>query len=645
MIHSTQSDVDFQDTGDFKASNDTYPKLLKHNYLNHTREIAMRHKKYGIWNEYSWADCFHNIRSIGLGLVSLGLRPGDKVCIIGNSEPQWYWAELAVQSVGAISVGLYTDSIAEEMKYIAQHCEATFAFARDQEQVDKSLEVRESLQMIRRVIFWEPKGMWKYSGHEWIMNIDDLIRMGEEYNISNPDFFEQSISKSSHNDICVFSYTSGTTGLPKGAMTGYDMTLYAAGKFRATLGLGPGDEYVSFLPPAWVAEQLFGIAPWLALRITVNFPESADTIWSDIREIGASYALLGPAQCNSFLKQVQVRVNDAHPAKRLVYSICLRIGYQVQDRLQNGSLNYLWRLLGKIADWSCAMHVRDYLGLRFVKIAFTGGSILGPDTFRWYRAIGINLSEIYGLSEATPLTMHGKEVKVGTIGRCFPGVEARLTESGELQFKYPYPFVGYYKNEKATEEALHDGWLSTGDAGAIDDDGHIIIYDRLKDMMALKDGTTYSATYIENRVKFDPHVKDCLVVGGAERDYLFAIIIIDFTNVGRWAEKKRIPYTTFSDLCQKIEVYELILKSLQSINKTIPTTPLKTFVNLYKEFDADEGELTRSGKVKRSFLYSKYDYLIESVYAGKEVVPMETEIVYHDGRKGTISADLRVQVI
>jgi long-chain acyl-CoA synthetase len=645
MNHIEQADIVFQDAGGPVATNDTYPKILKHNYLNHTHDIAMRHKKYGIWNEYSWADCFNKIRCIGLGLTSLGLRRGDKVCIIGNSEPQWYWAELAVQAVGAISVGLYTDSIAEEMKYIVQHCEATFAFARDQEQVDKFLEVREDLPKINRVIYWESKGMWKYTGHEWVMDIDDLMQLGERYHASNPDFFEDRISGSSHDDICVFSYTSGTTGLPKGAMTGYNMTLYAARKFEATLGLGPGDKYVSFLPPAWVAEQLFGIAPWLALRITVNFPESADTIWTDIREIGASYALLGPAQCNGFLKQVQMRINDAHPVKRAVYSICLRIGYEVQERLQNGNLNSLWRLLGNVADWSCGMHVRDYLGLRFLKIAFTGGSILGPDTFRWYRAIGVNISEIYGLSEATPLTMHGREVKVGTIGKCFPGVEVRLSESGELQFKYPYPFIGYYKNEQATREALQDGWLSTGDAGAIGDDGHIIIYDRLKDMMSLKEGTKYSATYIENRVKFDPHVKDCLVVGGAERDYLFAIIIIDFTNVGRWAEKKRIPYTTFSDLCQKPEVYELVLNTLEAINKTIPQTPLKKFVNLYKEFDADEGELTRSGKVKRSFLYKKYDYLIESIYAGKEMVPMETEIVYHDGRKGTISANLRVKDI
>ncbi len=629
----------------FEKDSDTFPKLLRRNFQNYPEDTTMRHKRYGLWNQYTWKDCFINVRNIGLGLVSLGLNKGDKVCIIGNCEPEWYWAELAVQSVGSVTVGLYTDAIVNELEYIVDHSDATYAFARDQEQVDKFLNMRNKILRVKKVIYWEPKGMWSYKSIDWVMDIKELMKLGEEYNEKNPQFFDESISNGKYDDLSILSYTSGTTGLPKGALSGYDMTLYAAKKFEAELSFQANDQYVSFLPPAWVAEQLFGIAPWLELRVIVNFPEKSDTIWDDLREIGPTYCLLGPAQANSFLKQVQIRVNDTHPIKRLIYNISLKIGHKIADsKNQNGSIR--WIVLRKLADWACLMHIRDYLGLRFLKIVFTGGSILGPDTFRWFRAIGVNLSEIYGLSEATPLTMHGKDVKAGTVGKCFPGVDVRHSEGLELQFKYPYPFKGYYKNEEATKKTIQDGWLSTGDAGTIDKDGHVIIYDRVKDMMELKDGTKYSGPFIENRVKFSPYIKECLVVGGENMDYLSAIIIIDFANLGRWAEKNRIPYTTFVDLCQKDEVYNLFLGSLQEINQALePKARLKKFVNLYKEFDPDEGELTRSGKIKRLFLYNKYEYLIQKIYEGSSQVSIKAEVVYHDGKKGSISANLRIMDI
>jgi len=648
MDDHLQGDSDFLHVSGLRVDVDTFPKLLRHNYQHFPKEISMRHKKYGIWNQYTWEECYVNIRKIALGLSFLGLKRGGKVCIIGNSEPQWYWAELAVQAMGATSVGLYTDAIASELEYIVTHSEASFVFARDQEQIDKFLEIRNKTPLIKKVIFWEPKGLWSYGDIDWIMDINDLMDMGDDYHKNNPELFDESVSMGRYDDFSMLSYTSGTTGLPKGAMSGYDMSLYAAGHFAKSLGFEANDEYVSFLPPAWVAEQLLGIAPWLFLRVTVNFPENADTIQSDLREIGVTYALLGPAQCNAFLKQVQIRINDTNPIKRLSYNISMRLGYAIADRRlnKNQDLPIMWTLLRKLSEWICHKHVRDYLGLRYLKIAFTGGSILGPDTFRWFQAIGVDLSEIYGLSEATPLTMHGRDIKVGTIGKCFPGVKVRVSEEGELHFKYPYPFKGYYRNEEETKKTLQDGWLCTGDAGALDEDGHVVIYDRVKDMMKLKDGTRYSATYIENRAKFNAYIKECLVVGSEDKDYLFAIIIIDFDNLGRWAEKNRIPFTTFLDLCQKDEVYDLFVEPLQEINRSLPlNAQLKKFVNLYKEFDADEGELTRSGKLKRSFLYQKYSYLIDNVYDGKRVISVSTEIVYHDGKKGKITADLKVKDI
>ncbi len=649
MAELSQKNGNFLSMSGLTPDTDTFPKLLRYNYRNYPKEVSLRHKKYGLWNRYTWEDCFYNTRKIALGLVSLGLKRGDKVCIIGSSEPEWYWIELAIHAMGSVSVGLYTDGIATELEYIVNHSEARFVFARDQEQVDKFLEMRDKIPRIEKVIFWEPKGMWSYEDIPWIMDIKDLMSLGEEYHKGNPQLFDQSISEGRHDDFAMLLYTSGTTGLPKGAVSGYDMTLYGAKKLGDLLGFCEKDEYVSFLPPAWVSEQILGIAPWLALRVTVNFPENANTTMTDLREIGVSYALLGPAQCNGFLKQVQIRINDTHPIKRFIYNkIGLRIGYRIADYKyeKKEKLPLLWLVLGKLAEWICFMHIRDYLGLRFMKTGITGGAILGPDTFKWFHAVGLNLGEIYGLSEATPLTAHGTDVKIGTIGKCFPGVEVRTSDDGELQFKYPFPFKGYYKNQEATLKTIQDGWLNTGDAGTVDEDGHVIIYDRVKDMMELKDGTKYSAPYIENRVKFNPYIRECLVVGSKERDYLFAIIIIDFANLGRWAEKNRISYTTFADLCQKEEVYEMFLESLKEINRTLPgNARLKKFINLYKEFDADEGELTRSGKIKRKFLYDKYDYLINSVYEGKQVIPMTTEIVYHDGKKGKISADLKVRDI
>lgn len=640
-------DSDFYSMSGLAENTDTFPKLLLYNYKHYPKEISIRHKKYGIWNQYSWEDCYIKTREIALGMVSLGLKRGDRVCVIGNSEPEWYLIEIAIQAMGAIVVGLYTDAIAREVEYIVSHSGARFIFARDQEQVDKLLEIRDKIPQMEKIIFWEPKGMWRYK-IAWIMDIKELMTLGKVYYENNKVLFEESISMGRYDDFAILNYTSGTTGLPKGAMSSYDMTLYAVKQFASVLSFNEDDEYVSFLPPAWVAEQLLGIAPWLALRVKVNFPENANTIWEDLREIGVTYVLLGPAQCNNFLKLVQIRINDSNLIKRFIYNTCLRVGYEKADYkiVKKKHLPFVIRVLNRMAEWICLIHVRDYLGLRFLKIAFTGGSILGPDNFRWFHGVGVNLTEIYGLSEATPLTMHGKDIEIGTIGKCFPGVKVRISGQGELQFKYPFPFKGYYKNEEETQKTLRDGWLSTGDAGAVNENGHCTIYDRVKNMMKLKDGTIYSAPYIENRIKFNPYIKDCLVVGDEEKDYLFAITIIDFDNLGRWAEKNRISYTTFLDLCQNDEVYDLFLRSLQEINKTLPQNiRVRKFVNLYKEFDADEGEMTRSGKIKRPFLYEKYKYLINSVYEGRQEIPVTTEIVYHDGKKGVISANLKVKDI
>jgi long-chain acyl-CoA synthetase len=413
-------------------------------------------------------------------------------------------------------------------------------------------------------------------------------------------------------------------------------------------GIKEGAEYLSFISPAWIAEQLIGIAGWLVTRFRVNFPEDPNTVLADLREIGARFFLFGPRQWENFLSMVQVRINDTSWIRRWTYNVCLPIGYKVADYALNKRCDppLFWKALYQVANMACFRPIRDYLGLKKLKIGLTGGSLLGPDTFHWFRAIGVNLSEVYGLSEATPLTIHGNEVKVGTIGRPFPGVNVRISEEGEILVKSPAPFKGYYKNPEATSEKLVDGWLRTGDAGVFDEDGHVIFLDRVKDMLTLKGGAKYSATYIENRLKFSPYIKDAMVVGGKDRDYLFAIINIDFDNVGRWAEKHRIPYTTYVDLSQKREVYDLILPEVRRVNKTIPENAhVKKFVNLHKEFDPDEGELTRTRKIKRSFLEQRYGDIVQAAYSGETIITKEAEVKYRDGRKGTITTSITVRSV
>jgi long-chain acyl-CoA synthetase len=625
---------------------DTLPKFLLENFQKFPKALAMRKKKLGIWNKFTWEECYENIKNFALGLAALGLKRGDKTCIIGDNDPEWFWAELATQCLGAVPVGLYIDSVPGEIEYIAAHSESVFAICKDQEQTDKFLTIKNKMPTLRKVIYWDPRGMWSYADNQWITDFREVMAQGRTFERAHPGFFEENILGGDHEDLATISYTSGTTGLPKGAMIGHDMLINGALRTAEVCGLKENDEYLSFVSPAWIAEQVMGIAPWVVTRIRINFPENPDTVMADLREIGPRFLLFGPRQWENLLSMVQIRINDTSWIRRLIYNYSLPIGYKLADYALNKKCAppLFWKTLYQIANLTCFRPIRDYLGLKKLKIGLTGGSLLGPDTFHWFRAIGVNLSEAYGLSEATPITVHGRDVKVGTIGRPYAGVEIKISEEGEMLIRHPAPFKGYYKNPEATSEKMVDGWLRTGDAGVFDEDGHVIFLDRVKDMLTIKGGAKYSATYIENRLKFSPYIKDAMVVG--EKDYIFGIINIDFDNVGRWAEKHRIPYTTYVDLSQKTEVYDLILPEIKRVNKTLPENArVKKFVNLHKEFDPDEGELTRSRKIRRSFLEHRYEDIIKAAYSGETMVTKEAEVKYRDGRRGTIKTSITIRTV
>lgn len=627
------------------TATDTLPKLFLENYRRHPDRTAMRRKDLGIWNRYTWKDCYEGVKHFALGLHQLGFARGDKLAIVGDNDPEWYWAQLAAQCLGGAAVGLYIDVIPSEAQFIADHSDSVMAAAKDQEQCDKFLEAAEHLPKLKKIIYWDPKGMRPYQELPEITSYEDVRALGRAFDEENPGFFEDCVAGGHGSDTAVLCYTSGTTGLPKGALISHNYLLKAGKKFSEINLYKSSDEYLSFVPLAWIAEQLFMVS-WLIYSSPVNYPESPDTVMENIREIGPQFLLLGPRQWQGLVSMVQMKMNDAFIAKRWLYQLSMAIGYRYAEyRYESQQSPPIWlKALYRLADWTCLMHIRDSLGLSRARAGLTGGSALGPDVFRWFQSIGVNIKEAYGLTEVNPVAAHHEWAKAGTCGQVVSDVEIRITDEGEVWIKSDMCFDGYYKQPDETVKAMENGWFKTGDAGSFDEDGHLVIYDRMKDMLQLKGGERYSPTYIENRLKFSPYIKDGMVVGGRERESLFMIITIDFDNVGRWAEKNGYPYTTFVDLSQKPEVYDLVLKDVERVNLSLPEgARLKRFSLLHKEFDPDEGELTKSRKLRRGFLEDKYNDLIAAAYDGRPEVTTEAQVKYRDGRTSVIQTTISIR--
>jgi len=598
----------------------------------------MRVKHHGIWKEYTWRDYYEQVKYFSLGLISLGFGPGDKIAILGENKPQWFWAQLAAQIAGGAAVGIYTDCGASEVKYFVTHSDSKFVVAHDQEQVDKLLQIKDEVPLIKQVIYWDPKGLWNYDD-PILMSFDDVVKLGKEYEKLHPGLFEENLESGKPEDVCLFVYTSGTTGLPKGAIQTQKSMFANMHSWHDMDKWDEFDQYVSFLPPAWSTEQALGIDGALVSGMEVNFPEEPETVQENIREIGASVLFFGPRLWESVMRTIQAKIADTSILKRSLYHLFLPVGYKVAElQLAKKNIGWLWRTLYIIGGWAVFTALKDKIGLSRVRCAYTAGAAVSPDILHYFQAIGVNIKQLYGGTEQGTISLHRDgDIKWETSGPSMPGREIRLSEEGEIIVRSDGVFIGYYKNTKATEEKLEGGWCHTGDFGYLDEDGHLICIDRMEDLKELSGGRKFSPQYTEIRLRFSPYIKEAMVIGGEDKAYVTAIINIDLNNVGRWAEARRIPYTTFADLSQKSDVVDLIGKEIMRVNRTLPEwARIKKFANLYKEFDADEAELTRTRKLRRTFVEDRYGDLIAALYGESTEYIVEVPITYQDGRTGVL---------
>ncbi len=612
------------------------------------RKVAMRQKDLGIWKSYTWQDSYEHVRDFCLGLVKLGLKRGDKVCIVGDNDPQYYWALLAIQAAGGVAVGGFTDARPEELQYVAGFADCTLVLAKDQEQCDKFLEIKDQLPLVRQLIYWEDKGLWNYTD-PWLMSFEDVEALGRQHLQSNPHLFEELVAQGSADDLAIFCYTSGTTGLPKAAMLSHGNLLFSYHAYDSIEERYDTDNYVSFLPLAWISEHVLGVTTHVVDGLIINFTEAPETVQNDIREIAPQSLFYASRIWEGLVGYVQARINDSTPINRWLYRKFLPIGYKVGElKFNNQPIPLGLRLLYALGQFAVFAPLRDKLGLTRVRSAYTAGGTLSPDVLRFFRALGVNLKQIYGSTEVSGgATAHrNDDVKFETVGKPLPGVELKISDEGEILIKGGGIFQGYYKNPEATAKAVVDGWFHTGDAGYIDEDGHLICLGRMKELIELAGGEKYPPYFIEGSLKFSPYIREVMTVGGKQRPFVSALIAIDFDNVGRWAEKHGIAYTTYVDLSQKPEVYNLIRQDVERVNKTLPPAArVKRFVNMHKEFDPDEAELTRTRKLRRGYLEEKYHDMIDAIYRGEEHVVVRATIRYQDGREGVLETPVTIQTV
>ncbi len=623
----------------------TIPGLLKANYEKWgDSRVAIRDKDFGLWQEYTWKTCYEKVKHFALGLMKLGLKPEDKVAIIGDNEPEWFWAAFATQSGRGIVVAQFTDAIPEELKYSIDFADCKFVVARDQEQVDKIIEIKDTLPRVERVIYWYYKGMRNYS-EPYLIRFDEVEQLGKEYEACNKGLFERAIEELSPDDIANIYYTSGTTGRPKAVMCTHKGLI---GSSRASLTLGhltKDDDILCYLPPAWVGEAYFGSIPHLITGARLNIPEEPETVLHDITEILPYLILGGPRQWEGWVSRIRAKISEAGWIEKRVYNLLMPVALKVADlQLKGKPVPALLKALYAVSEIVLLRPIRNRMGLTKAKFALTAGSVLGEDTFKFINALGIRLRQVYGSSEGGMISGHREnDVNVATVGPPLPGVDLKISDEGEILVRSDFSFARYYKNPDATSKALVDGWWHSGDAGRIDEKGHLIFLDRVSELGELKSGDKYSPQFIESGLRFSTFIKDAMAIGDVSRDYVTAIVIIDFENVGRWAEKNRVPYTTFTDLSQKPEVAKLVRSDMERVNNSLPESArVRRYALLHKEFDADEEDLTRTRKLKRGSLEKRYDRLIDAIYNGKSQIEVEAEITYQDGRKGMLRTSLNI---
>jgi long-chain acyl-CoA synthetase len=632
----------------------TFPRLLLGHAQNRPQGAAMREKEYGIWQTTTWAGMARLVEALACGLHQAGLQRGEHMVVIGANRPRLYATMLAVQSLGAIPIPLYQDAVAAECVFPINNAEVRFAFAEDQEQVDKLLEVREHCPQLTAIYYDDPRGLRNYV-EPGLLALDQLIAAGAAFSDAHPDFFEAEASKAQPGDVAAMFFTSGTTGNPKGVVHTHDSLLNRARAGAEFDRLGSDEEVLAYLPPAWIGQNIFSYAQWLSCGYVVNCPESAATVTIDLKEIGPTYYFAPPRVFEGLLTSVMIRMEDAGFVKRKMFHAFMDVARRVGPALMGGKpVGPLDRLIYAVGNLLVYGPLRNNLGLSRVRVAYTAGEAIGPDLFTFYRSIGINLKQLYGSTETAVFVclQPDNEVKADTVGVPCSGVEIKVAENGEILVKSPGLLKEYYKNPSATAEVLSaDGWYHTSDAGFLDASGHLKIIDRIKDVGRIRgganDGAMFAPKYVENKLKFFPYIKEVVAYGDG-RERVCVMINIDFDAVGNWAERRNLPYAGYTELAQKPDVYQLIKECVEKVNADLSRDELlagsqvSRFLVLHKELDADDGELTRTNKVRRGYIAEKYQVLVDALYGGKPEQYIETQVKFEDGRTSSVSATLKI---
>ena len=631
---------------------DTIPRLVAHHAQNSPDAAAFREKEFGIWQSWTWRQTAAEIDALALGFLDIGVNAGDHIAIIGRNRPYLYWAMVAAQSVGAIPVPLYQDAVAEEMAYVIEHCSARFIVAQDQEQVDKIIDVKEELSGVEQIIFLDPRGMRKYE-RALLTEYSVLQAQGRKSEAKLRPELDKRLAAQSGADTCAMLYTSGTTGRPKGVVLSNDNIIMTSKASCSFDGLRADDSVLAYLPMAWVGDFIFSVGQASWSGFCVACPESSDTMQHDLREIGPTYFFAPPRYFEGVLTSVMIRMEDAGDLKRVMFKHFMEfartVGPDILDRKPVGLGKRLKYALGNLLVYG---PLKNSLGLSRVRVGYTAGEAIGPEIFDFYRSLGINLKQLYGQTEASVFITQQPDgqVRSDTVGVASPGVELKIADNGEVFYRSPGTFVEYYKNPESTKSTKDtEGWVATGDAGFIEKDtGHLRIIDRAKDVGKMKDGSLFAPKYVENKLKFFPNILETVVFGDG-RDSCMAMINIDLQAVGNWAERNNIAYSSYQELAAHVDVYATIQQHVEDVNASLAADEMlagcqvSRFLVLHKELDADDGELTRTRKVRRSVIEDKYKDLIDALYGGKTEIYTETEVTYEDGSKGSIAATLEIR--
>ncbi|MFD0915336.1 AMP-dependent synthetase/ligase [Pseudahrensia aquimaris] len=635
------------------ASLDTFPKLLLNNAKRFADRPAMRLKDYGIWQTWTWAEMAREIEDYSHGLRTLGFKAGDKVAVVGSNRPALYWTFAAVQAIGGVPIPVYADSVADEMVYVLEHAEVRFAVVQDQEQVDKLLSIKDQLPNLEVIIYdWE-RGLGDYD-EPFLHSVKDVQEMGRKAVAADPSLKEKwldEIAKGKGEDLSVMLYTSGTTGKPKGVMLSYDNLVISSRNANAFDNFDENDEIIAYLPLAWVGDHIFSYGQSMTAGYCVCCPESPETVTENRREIAPTYFFAPPRVFEGLLTDIMVRMEDASAFKQKMFHYFLGVANQVGEKLLNGdSVGFLDRLKYKLGDFFVYGPLKNRLGMSRMKVGYTAGEAIGPEIFRFYRSLGLNLKQLYGQTEASVYVtaQPDGQISADTVGTPSPDVEIEIADNGEVMYRSPGVFMGYYKNDAATKDTkTKDGWVHTGDAGFLDANGHLRIIDRAKDVGKLNNGSMFPPKYIENKLKFFPNIKEAVAIGDG-RDYVAVMLNIDLQPVANWAERNNIAYGSYQELANHPLVYKMMSEHVDEVNRDLASeervagAQISRFLVLHKELDPDDGELTRTMKVRRSLINERYAPLIDALYDGSTEKYVETEVTFEDGRKGKISATVKI---